>query len=66
MNNIELLHKHFDECKQCRENPFDLCRMGQKFYGASNSTFVKSLDADILERLDKIIALLEKIARRIP
>jgi hypothetical protein len=21
-------HKHLDECKQCRDNPFDLCPVG--------------------------------------
>lgn len=21
-------HQHLDACKQCRENPFDLCRVG--------------------------------------
>ena len=25
----KLFHAHLDECKQCRENPFGMCPIGQ-------------------------------------
>lgn len=31
----DAFHRHLDGCKQCRENPFNLCREGEMLLRAS-------------------------------
>jgi hypothetical protein len=46
---IDKFHKHLDECKQCRENPFALCFVGTLL-----------LDAAAAEALNIVIDISEK------
>ena len=48
---IEIFHKHLDNCVQCRNQPFNLCRTGQDIIeGRSYVEACKRRDRSEIER----------------
>lgn len=39
----ERFHKHLDECRQCREEPFNLCPLGDAFIMQAGAELVVEL-----------------------
>lgn len=43
-------HAHLDACKQCRENPFDLCADGQRLIAEAAAKLSEQSFAEPLHR----------------
>jgi hypothetical protein len=40
---VDAFHKHLDECKQCEENPFDLCIVGRLLFERASKAVTNAL-----------------------
>ena len=45
-----LLHKHLDVCKRCRNNPMDLCPLGNGLLRAAGEASAEEIAAVLVRR----------------
>lgn len=42
----DVFHEHLDACRQCEENPFDLCAAGQALLEKAGRAIAAGLDVE--------------------